>query len=154
MRVLWPWKKTLFSLFFFKHPHPHAALLRQIVHPISDGSAKQSRDRQAGPREGVRRAPCRRAHVRSQGERQGEGGQHGFGGQFILFQLGLLQSLGLGSPVLKPYFHLRLRQVERVGELGSLGDGEVLLLAKLALQRQQLGGSEGRARFPVVFVFP
>lgn len=92
--------------------------------------------------------------MRSEGERQREGGQHGLGGQFILFQLGLLQSLGFGPPVLKPNFDLSLRQVERVGELGSLGDGEVLLLAKLALQRQQLGGSEGSARFPVVFVFP
>lgn len=92
--------------------------------------------------------------MRSERERQREGGQDGLGGQFKLFQLGLLQSLGFGPPVLKPNFDLSLRQVERVGELGSLGDGEVLLLAKLALQRQQLGGSEGRTRFPVVFMFP
>ena len=92
--------------------------------------------------------------MRTEGERQREGGQDGLRGQFELLQLGLLQSLGFRPPVLKPYFDLGLRQVERVGELGSLGDGEVLLLAKLALQRQQLGGSEGRARFPVVFVFP
>lgn len=76
--------------------------------------------------------------MRSDGERQREGGQHGLGGQLKLFQLGFLQSLGFGPPVLKPYFDLSLRQVERVGELGSLCDGEVLLLAKLALQRQQL----------------
>lgn len=91
--------------------------------------------------------------MRPERERQGEGRQDGLGGQFELLQLGLLQSLGFGPPVLEPYFDLSLRQVERVGELGSLGDGEVLLLAKLALQRQQLGGSEGSARFPVVFVF-
>lgn len=92
--------------------------------------------------------------MRSNREGQREGGQDRLGGQFKLFQLGLLQSLGFGPPVLEPDFDLSLRQVERVGELGSLGDGEVLLLAKLALQRQQLRGSEGRARFPVVFVFP
>lgn len=92
--------------------------------------------------------------MRSEGERQRKGGQNGLGGQFKLFHFGFLQSLSFGSPVLKPDFDLSLRQVERVGELGSLGDGEVLLLAKLALQCQQLRGSEGRARFPVVFVFP
>jgi len=92
--------------------------------------------------------------VRSEGERQREGGHDWLGGQFKLFQLSLLQSFGFGSPVLKPNFDLSLRQVERVGELCSLGDGEVLLLAKLALKRQQLRGSERRARFPVVFVLP
>lgn len=132
----------------------HRGILRQIVHPIRDRCTKQSGHRHAGPREGVGRAPCRGPHVRSEVERQGESGQDGLRGQFILFQLGLLQSLGFGPPVLEPYFHLRLRQVEGVGELGSLGDGEVLLLAELALQRQQLRGSEGGSRFPVVFVFP
>lgn len=92
--------------------------------------------------------------MRSEGERQREGGQDRLGGQFQFFKLGFLQSLGFGSSVLKPDFDLSLRQIERVGELGSLGDGEVLLLAELALQRQQLRGSEGRARFPVVLVFP
>lgn len=147
--VLQPWSEDMFSL-----KSTHIGILRQIVHPISDRSTKQSGDRQTGPREGVWRAPCWRPHVRSEGERQRECRQDGLWGQFKLFQLGLLQSLGFGPPVLEPNFDLSLRQVERVGELGSLSDGEVLLLAKLALQRQQLGGSEGRARFPVVFVFP
>lgn len=92
--------------------------------------------------------------MRSEGERQREGGQDGLGGQLQLLQLGLLKSLGFGSSVLKPDFDLSLRQVEGVGELGALGDGEVLLLAELALQREQLRGSEGRARLPVVFVLP
>lgn len=60
--------------------------------------------------------------------------------------------LELVASVLEPDLHLGLGQVERAGELGSLGYGEVLLLAKLALQGQQLRGSEGRARFTVVFM--
>lgn len=92
--------------------------------------------------------------MRSEGERQREGGQDGLGGQLKLLQFGFLQSFSFGSPVLKPDLDLGLRQAEGVGELGSLGDGEVLLLAELALQREQLRGSEGRARLPVVFVLP
>lgn len=47
---------------------------------------------------------------------------------------------------------LGLGQVQGVGELGPLRDGQVLLLAELSLQCQQLRGSERRARFAVVFV--
>lgn len=74
--------------------------------------------------------------MRSEGERQRECGQDGLGGQFQFLKLGFLQSLGFGPSVLKPDFDLSLRQIERVGELCSLGDGEVLLLAEFALQRQ------------------
>jgi len=66
--------------------------LRQVVHPIGDGSAEKSRERQRGPREraGVS-VQGRGGHaVRAQGEREREGGQDGLGGQFILLQLGLL----------------------------------------------------------------
>ena len=40
--------------------------------------------------------------------------------------------------VLEPDLDLGLGELELVGELGSLGDGEVLLLPELLLQRRQL----------------
>jgi len=64
----------------------------------------------------------------------------------------LLQPLGFGATVLEPDLHLRLRQVQRTGELGALGDRQVLLLAELLLQRHQLLRGEGRARLPVRLV--
>ena len=47
--------------------------------------------------------------------------------------LGLLDALGLGAPILEPDLDLGLGELELVGELGSLGDGEVLLLPELLL---------------------
>ena len=91
--------------------------------------------------------------MRSEGERQREGGQHGLGGQLKLLQLGLLQSLGLGPAVLEPDLHLCLCEAERVGELRALRDGEVLFLAELPLQGEQLSRGEGRPGLPVVLVF-
>lgn len=118
------------------------------------------RHRQCGALEGARSpvergAGCgryRRGAAEREGEAKGSRGQHGLGGHLQLFQLCLLQSLGLGAAVLEPDLHLRLGEAERAGELGALGDGQVLLLAELALQRQQLRGGEGRPRLAVGFV--
>jgi len=71
----------------------------------------------------------------------GEGGG-GVGGQPHLVNLGLLESLGLGPTVLEPDFDLRFRQLEVLGELGPLGDGQVLLLLELVLQGEELLGGE------------
>ena len=62
--------------------------------------------------------------------------------------------LFFSTSILKPDLHLRLRQRERVAELGPFGNGEVLLGAKLALQRQQLLRGEGRPRLAVALVLP
>jgi hypothetical protein len=64
----------------------------------------------------------------------------------------LLDPLGLGAPVLEPYLDLGLSELELVGELGPLRDGEVLLLPELLLQGVELLGGEGGARLPVGFV--
>ncbi len=69
-----------------------------------------------------------------------------------LLDLGLLQPLGLGPPVLKPNLHLRLCQAQAVGELCPLCNAEVLLLPKLLLQRHELLRGEGRPRLAVRLV--
>lgn len=51
-----------------------------------------------------------------------------------------------------PATDLCLCQVERVAELGALCDAEVLFLAELLLQAQQLLRSERRPRFAVGLV--
>jgi len=89
---------------------------------------------------------------------EGEGGEGGreqrLGGHELeLLQLGLLESLGLGPAVLEPDLDLCLRQAEGPGELGPLGDGQVLFLSEPPLQGQQLGRGEGGPRFSVVLVF-
>ena len=66
----------------------------------------------------------------------------------------LLDPLGLGPPVLEPDLDLGLGELELVGELCALRDGEVLLLPELLLQRVQLLGGEGGARLPVGLVLP
>ena len=92
---------------------------------------------------------------RVEGEREAEArGQHRFCSHFQLFQFGLLQSFRLGSSVLEPDFDLCLREVQRAGELCPLCDGEVLFLAELALQSEELGGGEGCAWLPIGLVFP
>lgn len=101
-----------------------------------------------GPKPQSKRPACWQQRPRWEEAEEGCRGQHGFSGHLQLLQLGLLQSLGLGAAVLKPDLHLRL------GEAGSwrtrrIGDGQVLLLAELALQRQQQGGGEGRPRLAV-----
>lgn len=63
-----------------------------------------------------------------------------------LLDLGLLQPLRLRAPVLEPDLHLRLGQPQRRRELGPLGDAQVLLLAELLLQRQQLRLRTGSGR--------
>lgn len=73
---------------------------------------------------------------------------------FEFLHLGLLKPLGFSSPVLEPDFYLGLGQRQRGGELGPLGDGQVLLLMKLSLQGQELRGGEGSARLAVAFVLP
>ena len=49
-------------------------------------------------------------------------------------------------------FYLRFGEGERGGELGALGDGQVLFLAELLFQRHQLLRGEGRARLAVGLV--
>ena len=80
------------------------------------------------------------------------GRQHGLGRHFQLLDLGLVQALGFRAPILEPDLHLRLSQIQRRRELGALRYGEVLFLAELALEGEQLRGGEGRARFAVRFV--
>ena len=70
------------------------------------------------------------------------------------FDFRLLDPFGLGAPVLEPDLDLGLGELELVGELCSLRDGEVLLLTELLLQGVQLLGGEGGARLPVGFVLP
>ena len=69
-------------------------------------------------------------------------------------QFGLLEPLGLGPPVLEPDLDLCLGELELGGELGPLGDGQVLLLPELLLQAVQLLGRERRSRLPVRLVLP
>ena len=133
-----------------------------MVHAVADVGCVESHgrhrqrgalERARGPVERSARGGCYGGRASKwEGEAEGCGGQHGFSGHLQLLQLGLLQSLGLGAAVLKPDLHLRLGEAERAGELGALGDGQVLLLAELALQRQQLGGGEGRPRLAVGLV--
>lgn len=76
----------------------------------------------------------------------------GLGRHFELLHFGFLQSLGFGPSVLEPDLYLCFSQAERAGELGTLSDGEVLLLTELALQRQELGCRERSARFTIRLV--
>ena len=78
----------------------------------------------------------------------------GRGLQAGLVSLRLLQSLGLGPPVLEPDLDLGVGQLEAVGELGPLGDGEVALLNILLLQLGELLVGEGSPGLPVRLVFP
>lgn len=92
---------------------------------------------------------------RVDGEREAEaGGQHRFCSHFQLFQFCLLQSFRLGSSVLELDFDLGLCEVQRAGELCPLCDGEVLFLAELALQSEELGRGKGCARLAIGLVFP
>lgn len=72
---------------------------------------------------------------------------------FEFLHLGLLEPLGFSSPVLEPDLDLGLRQRQGGGELGSFGNGQVLLLTKLPLQGKELRGGEGSAGLAVGFVF-
>lgn len=84
--------------------------------------------------------------------------EHSFGPNasryFEFLHLCLLKPLGFGSSVLEPDLDLGLGQRQGGGELGPLGYGQVLLLAKLSLQGQELRGGEGSARLAVGFVLP
>lgn len=88
-------------------------------------------------------------------ERDPEGWRkHRFTGHLQLLELGLLEPLGFGSPVLEPDLDLGLREAERAGELGPFRDGQVLFLPEPALKRQELGRTERGPRLPVRLVFP
>ena len=65
-----------------------------------------------------------------------------------------LESLGFGAPILEPDFDLRFGERKRVGELGALGDGQVLFGVEFALERQQLLRRKRRPGLPVGFVLP
>ena len=82
----------------------------------------------------------------------GDGGVSGRHLDFLDFRL--LESFGLGAPILEPDFDLGFGERERVGELGALGDGQVLFGVEFALERQQLLRREWRPRLPVGFVLP
>ena len=90
------------------------------------------------------------------GDERGRDERHvpGRGLQAGLVSLRLLQSLGLGPPVLEPDLDLGVGQLEAVGELGPLGDGEVALLNILLLQLGELLVGEGSPGLPVRLVFP
>jgi hypothetical protein len=75
-------------------------------------------------------------------------------GHLHLLDLRLLEPLGLGATVLEPDLDLGLGEVEVGAELCPLGDGKVLLLAELLLQRHELLRRERGARFPVRLVLP
>lgn len=91
----------------------------------------------------------------SRGKSHSNGGRkHGLARHFQFFQLGFMETLCFGSPVLKPDFDLSLCEIKGGRELGSLGDGQVLFLPELALQGQELRRGKWRPWFPVGFVFP
>ena len=56
--------------------------------------------------------------------------------------------------MLEPDLDLGLGQRQRGGELGALRDGQVLLLAELSLQGEQLRGAEGGAGLTAGLVLP
>jgi hypothetical protein len=60
----------------------------------------------------------------------------------------------ISPSILEPDLDLGLGELELVGELCPLRDGEVLLLAELLLQGVQLLGGEGGAGLPVGLVLP
>ena len=53
---------------------------------------------------------------------------------------------------MRVYLHLSLGERQRGRELGAFGNGQVLLVTKFLLERQQLSGAERRARLAVLFV--
>lgn len=57
----------------------------------------------------------------------------------------LLHALVLGAPVLEPDFHLRLREVQRLGECLPLRAHHILIALECVLQLQQLRRREGGA---------
>ena len=68
--------------------------------------------------------------------------------------LSLCNPLLLGPPVLEPDLDLGVAQLELLGELCPLGDGEVALGFVLGLQQLQLLAGERSPGFPVRPVFP
>lgn len=82
----------------------------------------------------------------------GRKGRPGVGGQADLVEFSLLQALGLCSAVLKPNLDLRLRELQLIGELGTFGNAEILLLFELVFQRHQLLRGERGSGFAVSFV--
>ena len=94
-------------------------------------------------------------HPRKQRGRDPEGSRkHRRRSEAKSLDLGLLEPLGLGPPVLEPDLDLGLGELELGGELGPLGDGQVLLLTELLLQAVQLLGCEGGPGLPVGLVLP
>lgn len=61
-----------------------------------------------------------------------------------------LDPFPLGAPVLEPDLHLNLAQLERMRDLGALGQRQVLLAVELLLQLQQLLAGERGAPPPVL----
>ncbi len=78
--------------------------------------------------------------------------QRGVGGDAHAVQLRLLQPLCLGPAVLEPDLDLRLAQLQLIGEVCPLRDGQVLLLLVLVLEGLQLLGGERCALLAVGLV--
>ena len=56
---------------------------------------------------------------------------------------GELLPLGLIASVLEPYFHLGLRELEVLGQVSPFGGRQILLMAELPLQLNDLSVREG-----------
>ena len=123
-----------------KDPGIHKRFLRS---PLEEGGEGGGRETEA------------MKHPRQQRRGDAEGSRkHRRRSEAKSFDLGLLEPLGLGPPVLEPDLDLGLGELELGGELGPLGDRQVLLLPELLLQAVQLLGREGRPRLPVRLVLP
>ena len=59
-----------------------------------------------------------------------------------------------GRAYLEPYLHLRFSKLQRVAELASLSNRQVLLVLELMFEGHQLLRGERCSGLPVVFVFP
>lgn len=74
--------------------------------------------------------------------------------QFKFFKFCFMKSLSFCPSVLKPYFNLRFREIQRGREFRSLGYRKVLFLSKFSFQSKQLWGCKRRSWFSISLVLP